>query len=143
MTDRQRESDQPTQHGIHRRLVIGWLSKGMAITITFGEQILLVPVFLVLWGPDRYGDWLVLLSAAGFVALLDTGLQAYYANAMQAALSQGKPDVFRRLFHQGAALYATIICVTLPIIAFGAYQVPWTQLLNLKETATGWQKMSY
>ena len=42
---------QPTQAGIHRRLVVGWLSKGMGIGITFGKQILLVPVFLVLWGP--------------------------------------------------------------------------------------------
>ena len=69
MTKGQSNTVQPTQHGIHRRLVVGWLSKGMALTITFGEQILLVPVFLIVWGPDRYGDWLVLLSAAGFVAL--------------------------------------------------------------------------
>ena len=137
MTDQQKQGDQPTQHGIHRRLVIGWLSKAMGLTITFGEQILLVPVFLVLWGPDRYGDWLVLLSTAGFIALLDTGLQTYYANAMQAALSQHKPDAFQRLLHQGAALYAAIICVALPIIALGAYQVPWTQALNLQETVSG------
>lgn len=137
MTDMLRTYEQPSQHGIHRRLVIGWLGKAMALTITFGEQILLVPLFLVFWGPDRYGDWLVLLSAAGFIALLDTGLQTYYANAMQAALSQSKADAFRRLFHQGAALYAAIICVTLPIIAFVAYQAPWTAWLNLKQTASG------
>ena len=137
MTDGQIKSGQPSQQGIHRRLVTGWLGKGMGLTITFGEQILLVPVFLVLWGPERYGDWLVLLSAAGFVGLLDGGLQAYYGNAMQAALSQGKPDAFHRLIQQGTALYAAIICAALPLIAFGAYQVQWTDLLNLQMATHG------
>ena len=117
--------------------MVGWLSKGMGITITFSEQILLVPVFLVLWGPDRYGDWLVLLSTAGFVALLDMGLQTYYANAMQEALSQGRQDTFRRLFHQGTALYATIICASLSLIVLAGNSVPGTNWLNLNVTTTG------
>ena len=134
MTSQATENSLPTQQGIHRRLVVGWLSKGMGVSITFGEQILLVPVFLILWGPEQYGEWLVLLSTAGFIALLDTGLQTYYANAMQAALSRGKPEVFRRLLHQGTALYSIIIFVALPIVAVAAYQAPWSDLLNLKGT---------
>ena len=133
MTERQGQLAQPTQAGIHRRLVVGWISKGMGIGITFGEQILLVPVFLVLWGPERYGDWLVLLSTAGFIALLDTGLQTYYANAMQASLSRNQPDAFHRLFHQGTALYATILCVSLPLVGLAVTQADWNSLLNLRE----------
>jgi len=137
MMAEQRQFALSAQHGIRRRLVTGWLSKAMGLALTVGEQILLVPVFLIFWGPERYGDWLVLLSAAGFVGLLDTGLQAYYANAMQAAMARGEPAVFRRLLHQGAALYGAIICAALPIVAIGAYGAPWTDWLNLKETAAG------
>lgn len=137
MTALQQTGGQTTQHGIHRRLLMGWLGKGLALAINFGEQILLVPVFLVFWGPERYGDWLVLLSAAGFVALLDTGLQTYYANAMQAALAQRNAEGFARLFHQGTAVYAAVICVTLPVLAVIAHQAPWAEWLNLKRTAAG------
>ena len=61
------------QEGIHRRLVQGVAGKAVGTAIIFGEQILLVPVFLLFWTPGQYGDWLVLLSTAGFIGLLDIG----------------------------------------------------------------------
>lgn len=125
-------STQPGQEGIHRRLVAGWANKLVGIGINFGEQFLLVPVFLIFWGPERYGDWLVLFSAAGMIALLDIGLQTYYANAFQMALSRGNQNGFNRLLHQATALYAVLVAVALPGIAFAAYANSWHTILNLQ-----------
>lgn len=122
----------PGQEGIHRRLVVGWANKLVGLGINFGEQFLLVPVFLIFWGPERYGDWLVLFSAAGMIALLDFGLQTYYANAGQMALSRGNHEAFHRLLHQASALYALLIGIALSIIAIAAYAGRWGNILNLQ-----------
>ena len=42
----------PGQEGIHRRLMVGWANKLVGLGINFGEQFLLVPVFLIFWGPE-------------------------------------------------------------------------------------------
>lgn len=57
------------QAGIHRRLIQGIAGKAVGTVIILGEQILLVPVFLLFLSPTEYGDWLVLLSTAGFIGL--------------------------------------------------------------------------
>jgi O-antigen/teichoic acid export membrane protein len=97
------------QAGIHRRIAIGIASKAMGVGLVFGEQLFLVPVFLLYWGPEKYGDWLTLFSIAAFLSLADIGLQNYYANALHHARARGDEGHFQRLLHQGSALYLAII----------------------------------
>ena len=122
--------------GIHRRLVQGVAGKAVGTAIIFGEQILLVPVFLLFWSPGQYGDWLVLLSTAGFIGLLDTGLSAYYGNALQQALARGKHEEFSTLLKQGVFFYSTLITLGLLVALIAGYQVSWPELLNLKTLST-------
>ena len=136
------EANAPTPHaaeqgrGIHRRLVQGVAGKAVGTAIIFGEQILLVPVFLLFWSPGQYGDWLVLLSTAGFIGLLDTGLSAYYGNALQQALARGKHEEFSTLLKQGVFFYTTLITLGLLVALIVGYQVSWPELLNLKTLST-------
>lgn len=125
-------NETPSQEGIHRRLVVGWTNKLLGLGINFGEQFLLVPVFLIFWGPERYGDWLVLFSAAGMIALIDFGLQTYYANAFQMALSRGEQNTFHRLLHQATALYAALVAVALPLILLAGYSEGWQSIIKLQ-----------
>lgn len=127
----------PGQEGIHRRLLVGWANKLVGLGINFGEQFLLVPVFLIFWGPALYGDWLVLFSAAGMIALVDFGLQTYYANAFQMALSRGNRTAFSRLLHQASALYAVLLGCILLVIAVAAYAGRWQDWLNLQSVEAG------
>lgn len=132
------EAPTPTgQEGIHRRLVLGWAGKMLALAIAVAEQVLLVPVFLYFWGPAPYGDWLVALSAAGLLVLLDAGLQTYYANAFHLALSRGDEAAFRRLFHQAGAVYAAILALALPAALLAGVAVPWKEALRLGTTGSG------
>lgn len=120
------------QDGIHRRVAVGWTNKLVGLGINFGEQFLLVPVFLIFWGPERYGDWLVLFSAAGMIALIDFGLQTYYANAFQMALSRGEAGLFNQLLRQAGALYALLIATSLPIILIASFVGNWAEMMNLQ-----------
>tara|TARA_Y100001936_G_scaffold254181_1_gene326743 strand:- start:13590 stop:15173 length:1584 start_codon:yes stop_codon:yes gene_type:complete len=121
-----------TQAGIHRRLVQGFAGKAIGTAIIFGEQILLVPIFLLFWSPTVYGDWLVLLSTAGFIGLLDLGLNAYYSNALQQTLARGERENFLVLVRQGGFIYATIFVIGIVVVFLAAHSVSWPSLLNLK-----------
>ncbi len=120
------------QAGIHRRLIQGVAGKAVGTAIILGEQILLVPVFLLFWSPTQYGDWLVLLSTEGFIGLLDIGLSAYYGNALQQAPARGEQAEFSTLLKQGTFFYATLITLGLIIVLGIGYSVSWPDLLNLK-----------
>lgn len=103
------DSGPQSQAGIRRRIAVGIVSKAISVGLMFGEQLFLVPVFLLYWGPDIYGDWLILFSIAAFLSLADIGLQNYYANALHHARARGDEGHFQRLLHQGTALYLAII----------------------------------
>ncbi len=133
-------SAQPPPHGqagIHRRLVQGWASKGLALAIAVAEQVLLVPVFLFFWGPALYGDWLVIASAGALLVLLDAGLQTTYANAFHLALSRGDREAFHRLLHQATALYGGIVATALVAVVLAGIVVPWASVLNVKSVDAG------
>ena len=122
--------------GIHRRLVQGIAGKTFGTIINFGEQILLVPLFLAFWTPAQYGDWLVLLSTAGFIAILDFGMRTYFGNSLQSALSRGETEKFLLLLRYGTFLYTILIAVGSVIALTLSYSVDWPTLLNLKTLTT-------
>lgn len=124
------------QEGLHRRIVAGAAGKAVTLGVSVAEQFLLVPVFLLFWGPERYGDWLALLATAGFLVLIDFGLQTYFANAFQMRLARGDEPGFTRLLHQAFGTYGAIIAVAAPAAVIAALLVPWDGLLNLRSGAT-------
>lgn len=119
------------QDGLHGRLAAGAAGKGVTLAVSVAEQFLLVPVFLLFWGAELYGDWLALLAAAGFLVLLDLGLQTYYANALQMSLARGDEAGFTRLLHQAFGAYGVILAVAVPAVFIAALLAPWGALLNL------------
>jgi len=125
------QPDPQGQEGIHRRLIAGTAGKLMSLAINFGEQILLVPIFLYFWGPDRFADWTVLIATASFVGLIDLGLQNYYSNGLQLALSRGDERKFSRMLHEAAALYLGLAAIGAAAILALAGSVDWTSALNL------------
>lgn len=128
-------TDPQGQAGIKRRLITGTAGKVMTLAINFGEQILLVPVFLHFWGPDRFADWTVLIAAAGTVTLLDMGLQNYYGNGLQLALSRGDKSGFARMLRQAVGLYMALSAIALVLILSVGWSIDWRAALNLSAAA--------
>ncbi|NKB20496.1 MAG: hypothetical protein GKS01_08355 [Alphaproteobacteria bacterium] len=120
------------QEGIHRRIAQGIAGKTFGTVINFGEQILLVPLFLAFWTPAQYGDWLVLLSTAGFIAILDFGLRTYFGNSLQGALSRGEHEEFLQLLRYGTFFYTILVATGFVIALSLSYFVTWPELLNVK-----------
>lgn len=119
------------QAGIHRRIATGIASKVVSIGLVFGEQLMLVPVFLLYWGPEKYGHWLVLFSTAAFLSLADIGLQNYYSNALHHARSRNENDRFRRLLQQSMTIYLLIIALVGSASLAVFLAIDWDEALNI------------
>jgi hypothetical protein len=65
---------------IEKRTINGVLINILSFLVTFGQNILLVPIFLKYWGNDRYGLWIGLTAVYGILQTLDTGHQAFVGN---------------------------------------------------------------
>jgi O-antigen/teichoic acid export membrane protein len=81
--------------------------------INLASRILLVPLFLLAWGTDIYGEWLLLSSMVAYLALTDMGGGLYILNRMTQAYAHRDIDLFRKILHTGMALFLVV-----PILVF-------------------------
>lgn len=64
-----------------RRLFLGGASaEAYSQLVTIGAQLLVLPLMLLLWGAERYGQWLVLYALPSFLSLADLGVANVLAN---------------------------------------------------------------
>jgi O-antigen/teichoic acid export membrane protein len=99
-----------------RRVLYGSLAALLGNLITIFGQIVLVPLFLQGWGSELYGEWLTLYAAAGYMSLLDFGMQMYVINRLNQSYATQKLDEYTRVLHS-ALLLSLSICATVVCIA--------------------------
>jgi O-antigen/teichoic acid export membrane protein len=75
---------------------------------TVATQLLSVPLLLAAWGPERYGTWLMLLTVAAYLGLLEFGFTGVALNRMIMNVAAGKPDAAVVSYQSALAL---ILCV--------------------------------
>lgn len=95
---------------------------------------LVVPVFLAAWGAARYGEWVTLGAAAGWVTLADLGVSNHVLNQLNAAHARGDRDGFERTLAAAAgfALAAAGLALVLLLVAAGC--LPLGAWLGLEPT---------
>jgi O-antigen/teichoic acid export membrane protein len=67
--------------------------------------LLLVPLYLHVWSPALYGEWLALYSVVAYLASLDLGVQTYAVNRLTQAFARGDLQEYRRVQHTAFAFY--------------------------------------
>jgi O-antigen/teichoic acid export membrane protein len=72
------------------------------------SRIVLVPLFLLAWGADIYGEWLLLSSMVAYLSLTEMGAQLYIVNRMTQAYAHRDNDQFCKILHTGLALFLII-----------------------------------
>lgn len=63
-----------------RILFRAFTASALNMTVQFGYNILLVPVLLTLWGVDKFGVWLAVVSIFSLLMALDIGHSTYVGN---------------------------------------------------------------
>ncbi len=114
-----------------RRALRGTGANLVRLAIHFGQQVLLVPLYLTAWGYGGFGDWLVLTSVSTYLSFADAGVQTYFVNGMTAEWNLGHRRAFHVLFHSALAFLALeLLGLGLVLVAVAA-RVPWRSLFGL------------
>ena len=121
----------PSRHGARRRLFWSLSAQGFAIAIWVGLQLVLVPVLIHGWGTLLYRDWIVLISAADVLMLLDLGTSVYIGNALLIARSRQDQVAYRHYFAVGMGFYAVVVTIAIITLALLAVFVPWPGFLGV------------
>lgn len=106
-------------------------ANGLAVVVNALSHALSVPVFLSLWDSSLYGEWLLLNTLPGYLALSDFGLTSVTATEMTIAAAVG--DRLRALaVFQSTWLGITLLCAALlPLAALIGWAFPWEVWLRL------------
>ena len=105
--------------------------------INIASKIVLVPLFLLAWGADIYGEWLLLSSMVAYLSLTEMGAQLYIVNRMTQAYAQRDHDQFCKILHTGLALFLIIpVAVFIIFVTVILFFNPST-VLHINQTSHG------
>ncbi len=121
----------------NRRFRLGALATLCSQVIGIGGQLLLVPLFLGYWGEALYGEWLTLAAAAGYLTVLDFGVQMYVVNRLNACYSRGEIGAYTRILH--SALYFSLLlsALALALVGAAAWALPLADRFGFATTSNG------
>ena len=120
-----------------KRLFKGIGANFLGQLINIASRIVLVPLFLLAWGADIYGEWLLLSSMVAYLSLTEMGAQLYIVNRMTQAYAHRDNDQFRKILHTGLALFLIIpIAVFVIFVAVIGFINPAT-FLHITQTGHG------
>jgi O-antigen/teichoic acid export membrane protein len=103
------------------------------VIITMGN-LLLVPLYLKVWSPEVYGEWLSLYSLTAYLALFDFGITAAVYNQLTRSLAQGKLEEYQGLQHSAMCMYLSLAVASTLVLGLLVWFMPLTAWLGIKET---------
>ncbi len=106
-------------------------SQGVNVLI----QLIGLPVFLAVWGIEKYGDWLVLNSLAAFLSMSDIGFAMVATNEMTMRVGRGDRRGALVVYQSMWALLATLCGFAFAVLLAILWGSPVTNWLPLKLTS--------
>jgi O-antigen/teichoic acid export membrane protein len=120
-----------------KRLFKGIGANFLGQLINIASRIVLVPLFLLAWGTDIYGEWLLLSSMVAYLSLTEMGAQTYIVNRMTQAYAQRDNDQFCKILHTGLVLFLIIpLAVFIIFVGLIVFFNP-ASLLHITRTGHG------
>jgi O-antigen/teichoic acid export membrane protein len=122
-----------------RRFVHGVLGNIFSQVINVLGQLVLVPLFLLWWGKQLYGEWLVLSAAVAYAVLLDFGMQTYVVNRLNQCYARGELREYRRILHSALLWSLLVSSAGLLLLIPSLAMLPvnrWFQLVLTGRSAT-------
>lgn len=110
----------------------GAASLGQLLNIA--NQLALVPIYIKVWGPHLYGEWLILSAAPSVIAMAgDLGFGTVAANEMSIAVAKNNSSYALKVF-QNNWLVISIFSILFFLISSALLQfLPVNTLLNINQ----------
>jgi len=121
--------------GTTRRVQLGTLAKLLGESISTLRYIVLVPLFLLVWGTEVYGEWLTVFALVAYLSLANIGMQTYVVNRLTQFYSLANLKDYNKALSSALGLYLLIILPLLLLAGILIYTLPFTQWLNIAHTS--------
>ena len=123
-----------------RRFGLSILANGFARLNTTIMQLIGTPLFIVFWGVDLYGEWLILTTIPAYLLLSDVGFSGVAQNEMSIRASAGDRQAALRVFQAALMLLVAIFVGGSALAALFLWFVPFQEWLNLSrlDHQTAW-----
>jgi O-antigen/teichoic acid export membrane protein len=118
-----------------KRLFRGIGANFLGQLINIVSRIVLVPLFLLAWGADIYGEWLLLSSLVAYLSLSEMGAQLYIVNRMTQAFAHRDNDQFCKILHTGLALFLIIPIAVFIVFVTAIFFVNPAAFLHITQTS--------
>src|SRR5229473_2869518 len=106
------------------------LGQGIGVIVS----LLLVPLYLHVWSPALYGEWLALYSVVAYLSSIDLGVQTYAVNRLTQAYARGDLQEYRRVQHTAFAFYFCLALLGSVALAAFALWAPIRSWFHLSLT---------
>lgn len=110
--------NQNTDSGIRDRLLRGGGAQGLSQAVQVFIRIAEVPLLLTFWGPQLYGEWLMLTAIPAYLSIGDGGFAAAACREMAIRGGAGDKSGVRTVF-QSTWLLLLIVSISVGIIGVG------------------------
>jgi hypothetical protein len=114
----------------NRRFRLNILANGFARFNTTLVQLVGVPLFLLFWGIDLYGEWLLLTTIPVYLMLADLGVNAVAQNDMSIQASAGNREGALRVFQAVLVFLLLIFVLGASLVALALWFLPFEKWLN-------------
>ena len=122
------QGTQPIFDRLRKGLGAQGFSQAVIIFIRLAE----VPLFLAFWGPDRYGEWLMVASIPAYLAMADGGFTSTTQREMTMRMGAGDRQGALAVFQSTWVLLLIVSVVVMAAAGLVAVTLPLDQWLSLK-----------
>jgi O-antigen/teichoic acid export membrane protein len=126
-----------TGTGFARRIRNGTGANVLRQVINIGSELMLVPILLVAWGNQVYGEWQILSAAVAYLTILDFGTHTYAINRLNQCFHTGQMGEFRRNLHSALAVAVAAAGLGLAVVIPGTLLAPVREWFHLTATDAG------
>jgi O-antigen/teichoic acid export membrane protein len=116
---------------VRNRLLAGFGATAIGPVITALVQLISVPIFLKMWGPQLYGEWLVLSAVPTYLSITDMGFGSVAGNDMTMRVAAGDYQAAVKTFQSTWLLVSGLTLILAILVCAVTFMVPVTRILNL------------
>ena len=99
--------------------------------INAGYQLLSIPLFLAGWGAEIYGEWLVLMTIPGYLAVSDIGFGTAGTNEMTILVGADETEKALSVFQSVSVFIFCMSGLLCASVALGGVYFPILDILNI------------
>ena len=98
---------------LDRKIVSGTIANLITQVIHFTSRIILPPLFILSWGIDTYGEWILITSFIAYLSLTDMGGQIYVINKLCEHWTKNEIKQYSETFRSGILFF-----ISVPLLIF-------------------------